>query len=242
MLDPSPHRSRRSRRPQLRTLRTMAIPAVLAAMLLSSCGADDGAGDAAPDGLTGPELTLAIASASFDLTVGEDRRLILAVFTDQRERVAGGTITVRLAHLGDEPGGQAPLGAPLTATFLPISGLDIAVPERGPAVVGTDVLTGVYRLDVDLDAAGFWGASVTAELVDVGTVEGRTVFRVLEARRRSPSATRHHPRPTSYARTSRRASHRPPRSTHGSRQPTTTAPRRCIARASTTRSLPDARS
>lgn len=181
MPDLSAHRSRRSRRPRMRTLRTMAIPAVLAAMLLSSCGADDGAGDAATDGSTGPEITLAIASASFDLTVGEDRRLILAVFTDQRERVAGGTITVRLAHLGDEPGGQAALGAPLTATFLPISGLDIAVPERGPAVVGTDVLTGVYRLDVDLDAAGFWGASVTAELVDVGTVEGRTVFRVLEA-------------------------------------------------------------
>lgn len=181
MTDRTPRRTRRSaRRP---TSRALVLPTLLTALVLSACatdGASDGAPADGPAAAGSPETSLAVASASFDLAVGQDRRLLLAVFTDQRERVAGGTVTVRLAHLGDEPGGQAALGEPLTATFLPIPGLDIPAPERGPAVVGTDVLTGVYRADVDLDAPGFWGVSVTADLVDVGPVEGRTVFRVLE--------------------------------------------------------------
>jgi len=153
-----------------RTGKAVIAALVAVALLSAGCGTD-----------TEPEVTLAIAPASFDLAVGEGRRLLLAVFTDRRERVAGGTITVRLAHLGDGPSGTATLGEPMTATFLPIPGLDIPPPERGPAVVGTDVLTGVYRLDVDLDAAGFWGVQVIADLVGIGVVEGRATFRVLEA-------------------------------------------------------------
>jgi len=174
MTDRTPRRARH------RVARSVVVPVMLCTLLLAACGSDGdgGTGAATPDA---PPVTLAVAPASFDLAVGADRRLLLAVFTDRRERIAGGTVTVRLAHLGDEPGGQAALGEPLTATFLPIPGLDIPTPEHGPAVVGTDVLTGVYRLDVDLDAPGFWGVSVTADLLDVGTVEGRAVFRVLEA-------------------------------------------------------------
>jgi len=160
-----------------RSLRRTSATAVALALLTAACGS--ATDDASSPSGTGSGVTLAVAPASFDLAVGEGRRLLLAVFTDGRERVAGGTITVRLAHLGDEPGGQAALGAPLTATFLPIPGLDVPAPERGPAVVGTDVLTGVYRVDVDLDAPGFWGVSVTADLVGLGTAEGRAVFRVL---------------------------------------------------------------
>jgi hypothetical protein len=151
----------------------------LSALLISACGGD--VGSDAPAAEAAADVTLAIAPASFDLAVGRDRRLLLAVFTDRRERVAGGTVEVRLAYLGAEPGGEATLGAPLTADFLPIVGLDIPAPELGPAVVGTDALTGVYHLRVDLDAEGFWGVSVTADLVDIGRVEGRAVFRVLGA-------------------------------------------------------------
>ncbi len=159
-----------------RTAHARILAATLPLMLLATaCSADE------PGAPAAPEVTLAIAPASFDLAVGEDRRLLLAVFTDRRERVAGGTVTVRLAHLGDEPGGQATLGDPMTATFLPVPGLDVPAPERGPAVVGTDLLTGVYRVDVDLDAAGFWGVQVTADLLDVGPVEGRAVLQVLPA-------------------------------------------------------------
>jgi len=178
MLIPPAHRRSRTRRAVPQRARIGATLA-LSALLVAACGAAAGPDT---DGQAGaPDVTLAIAPASFDLAVGEDRRLLLAVFTDRRERVAGGTVEVRLAYLGAEPGGEATLGAPRTATFLAIPGLDIPAPDPGPAVVGTDALTGVYRLDVDLDAAGFWGVSVTAELVGVGTVAGRAVFRVLES-------------------------------------------------------------
>jgi hypothetical protein len=161
--------------------RRLALTAGLAVatVLLAACSGGSGRGADGPAVPAASDVTLAVAPASFDLAVGADRRLLLAVFTDRRERVAGGTVAVRLAYLGEEPGGQAALGEPLTATFLPIPGLDIPAPEQGPAIVGTDVLTGVYRVDVDLDAAGYWGVSVTADLLDVGTVEGRAVLRVL---------------------------------------------------------------
>ncbi len=150
------------------------------ALLAGACGtASEPAAPAGPGDGADAAAGLAIAPASFDLAVGADRRLLLAVFTDQRERVAGGEVTVRLAHLGDEPGGEAALGDPHTATFLPIPGLDVPAPDVGPAVVGTDVLTGVYRLDVDLDRPGFWGVAVTADLVDRGPTVGRTIVQVL---------------------------------------------------------------
>ena len=160
-----------------RTLR--AALALLATLALTVAGCAGGTDAPASSGDAAKELS--IFPASFDLAVGEDRRLLLGVFTDRRERVAGGSVTVRLAHLGQEPSGQATLGEPLTATFLPVPGLDLPVPEDGPAVVGTDVLTGVYRLDVDLDAPGFWGVQVVANLADVGTLTGQTVLQVLEA-------------------------------------------------------------
>jgi len=159
--------------------RTLTTGLALTAVLLAGCSGGPGRGTDRPALPAGGDVTLAVAPASFDLAVGSDRRLLLAVFTDRRERVAGGTVEVRLAYLGEEPGGQASLGEALTGTFLPIPGLGIPAPEQGPAIVGTDVLTGVYRVDVDLDAAGYWGVSVTADLVDVGTVEGRAVIRVL---------------------------------------------------------------
>jgi len=160
------------------TVRRATLAGLAALLLLAGCTSADDEPDATP-GAEQPDVSLAIAPASFDLATGTDRRLLLAVFTDRRERVAGGSVTVRLAHLGDEPSGQAPLGDPAEATFLPIPGLDVPVPDGGPAVVGSDVLTGVYELAVDLDAPGFWGVSVSADLAGVGAVEGRAVFTVL---------------------------------------------------------------
>jgi len=166
-------------RPQVRPRSRLAGLLLLTALLAAACGTDGGSSAGGPIGA--PEVTLAIAPASFDLAVGEDRRLLLAIFTDRRERVAGGTVEVRLAYLGAEPGGEAALGPARTASFLAIPGLGIPAPDPGPAIVGTDALTGVYRLDVDLDAPGFWGVSVVAEIVGIGTVQGRAVFRVLAA-------------------------------------------------------------
>jgi hypothetical protein len=162
----------------LRT-RSLIVTAVATVLLVACSGGDAGPTD--PTATSAADGSLALAPANFDLAVGQDRRLILAVFTDQRERIAGGELTLRLAHLGDEPGGEATLGAPVTATFLPIPGLDIPAPEAGPSIVGTDVLTGVYRADVDLDAAGFWGVWARAELTDGRVLEGQAILQVLDA-------------------------------------------------------------
>jgi hypothetical protein len=159
----------------------MRIPTVLAAaaILLVACSSptDSDAGDPAASAIT----ELAIAPASFDLYVGPSQRLILAIFTDQRDRIAGGEVTLRLAFLGDEPGGEAALGPALRATFVAIPGLDVEQPDIGPAIVVSSVLSGVYRAEVDLDRAGFWGVFVEAALVGGPTVSGRTVVRVLDA-------------------------------------------------------------
>jgi hypothetical protein len=153
---------------------------VATSLLLVSCGADDGA-DSDLTGDTAAAAGLALATASFDLAVGPAQRLIVAVFTDARERVVGGEVTFRLAHLGDQPGGEAALGAPVTATFLPVPGLEPAPPAEHPRVETGGVLTGVYRAEVALDEPGFWGLYVEADLGSGGTVSGRTVFRVLAA-------------------------------------------------------------
>ncbi len=144
---------------------------------LAGC-ARDGADTSSP---TGVPVTqgLALAVASFDLAIGPSERLLVAVFTDERERVAGGEITFRLAHLGEQPSGQADPGPPIAATFLPMPGLDVPQPTEGPAVVGTDLLTGVYRADVSFDAPGFWGLLVEAKMVDGRVLGGQTVLRVL---------------------------------------------------------------
>jgi hypothetical protein len=159
----------------------MRIPTVLAAaaLLLSACSGatDDAAGTGTDPAITG----LAIAPASFDLHVGASQRLILALFTDQRDRIAGGEVTIRLAFLGDKPGGEAELGPAQTAVFLEIPGLDVAPPTRGPAVVESSVLLGVYRAEVDLDRAGFWGVFVEAVLAGGPEVSGQAILQVLEA-------------------------------------------------------------
>lgn len=156
------------------------------ALTLAACGADGGAGTgagpdpaAAPGTEAGVEVELAVAPASFDLAVGPDRRLILAVFTADRGRVAGGTVRVRLGHLGDEPGGQAELGPAVTATWLPVPGLDVPTPDDGPAVVEGGVLTGVYAARVALDAPGYWGVVVEADLTDGRRAVGRAIVPVL---------------------------------------------------------------
>lgn len=149
-----------------------------ALLLLSACGP---AGTGTPEPAIAEVSELAIAPASFDLHVGTAQRLILGVFTDQRDRIAGGEVTVRLAYLGEEAGGQAELGPAVTATFLPVPGLDLPEPDRGPAIVASGVLSGVYRAEVDLDRAGLWGILVEAALVGGPTVSGQAVVRVLAA-------------------------------------------------------------
>jgi hypothetical protein len=161
-------------------VRTTAVALILA-LTATACGAGDagGGGGDDPGGGAGETVELAVAPASFDVAVGPDRRLVLALFTADRERVAGGEVVVRLGHLGDEPGGEAELGPPVSASWLPVPGLDVPAPADGPAVVESGVLTGVYAARVALDAPGYWGVLVEARLTDGRTARGRAIVPVL---------------------------------------------------------------
>jgi hypothetical protein len=160
-----------------RTIGAVLTAAALAAAACSPSGPSDAAGV----GGSTEVLELAIAPASFDLAVGSDRRLLLAVFTGERERVVGGEVMVRLAHLGAQRGGSGELGPAVAATWLPVPGLDLPAPDTGPTVATGGLLTGVYAARVDLDRPGFWGVLVEATLTDGRTAAGRATVAVLEA-------------------------------------------------------------
>ena len=167
------HRPERPRTAPIRPwLLTLALTLALT-LVLPAC--------TTPPDASAPPVELAVAPASFDVAVGPAERLILAVFTTDRERVVGGTVTVRLAHLGDEPGGTAVPGDPVTATWLPVPGLDVPRPTGGPDVVAGGILSGAYRAVVALDRPGFWGVVVETTLGDGRRAEGRAVLRVLAA-------------------------------------------------------------
>lgn len=147
-------------------------------LLLAACGGSD-ASSGTETAATGTESTdLAVQVASYDVATGEDQRLIVGVFTPGRGVVGGGEVTFRLGFVGDEPSGQATLGDPVTATFVPVPGKGPDELTDAPAVIeGPGV--GVYQAVVDLDQPGFWGVQVVAEMADGTTRTGSTTFPVL---------------------------------------------------------------
>jgi len=160
---------------------TGTLLAAALALLAPACGPGDAGSGGTAGSASVPPVELAIAPASFDLAVGSDRRLIVAVFTTDRERVVGGEVRLRLAHLGEQPGGSAELGPPVAAVWLPVPGLDVPAPATGPAVAEGGLLTGVYAARVDLDRPGFWGLLVEATLTDGRLAVGRATVAVLPA-------------------------------------------------------------
>lgn len=159
--------------------RTGGVPALLAlGALLGACG---GPGPAASDGAresVDASDELAIAVASFDLHVGEDRRLLAAVFTADRALLGGGEVEFQLGHLGDEPGGEAAVDRSATARWLPVPGSPVSASSDVPAPLDDPLLAGVYAARVDLDRPGYWGLRVIARTEDGSLREGRTVLLV----------------------------------------------------------------
>jgi hypothetical protein len=155
-------------------------------LLAVACG-DGGTGDDGPsagppdaDGQAEDTFELSVAVASYDLAVGEDRRLLTGLFTADRQLLAFGEVTFQLAFLGDEPGGQAELTQETTATYLPVPGMEPEGDSDQPILLEDPTGNGVYAGRVDLDQPGFWGVRVIAELADGRVVEGNTAFAVGE--------------------------------------------------------------
>lgn len=131
-----------------------------------------------PEDASAPALSVAVAS--FDVSVGEEQRLMAGLFSAQQELLAFGDVTFQLGFLGDEPTGAAELAQETQASFLPVPGLEPTGESASPILLTGQPGSGVYAATVTLDSPGFWGLRVVAELADGTTLEGTTSFLVQE--------------------------------------------------------------
>lgn len=173
--------------------RVARLTAVLsaAALVLVACGQNGGDSDDEPtngdngdaDGADDEEVddtVLGVAIASYDLAVGEEQRLMAGLFSQAQELLVFGEVTFQLGYLGEEQGGEAELREPMTATFLPVPGMEPPGDGDQPTLTGRSDAdgSGVYATDVVFDQPGYWGLRVVAELEDGHQMEGNTVFSV----------------------------------------------------------------
>jgi hypothetical protein len=177
-----PATSRRSRSRATGRRRALALVALVAlVVLVAACGDGDRGGNdpEATDGdSTAAGAELAVAVASFDLHVGDDVRLLTGLFTPERQLVAFGEVTYQLGFLGEDEGGEAALTQQVTASYLPIPGMEPSGAGDVPTLLTDTSGNGVYEARVELDQPGNWGVRVLAELDDGRTLEGQAVFTV----------------------------------------------------------------
>lgn len=155
---------------------------VALALLAGACGADDStetasATDQDTEGSDQDVVDLSVAIASFDLAVGDDRRLLVGLFTSDAELLTFGEVDLELAFLGEDLAGEAEISQRVTGSFLPVPGWEPEGSNDRPTVEATDG-RGVYAAQVAFDTPGNWGLRVVGELDDGRQVEGRTVFNV----------------------------------------------------------------
>lgn len=126
------------------------------------------------------ESELGVAAASYDLAVGEDQRLMAGLFSQSRELLIHGDVTFQLGYLGEEAQGEADLREPVTASFMPVPGMEPPTESDEPMLVGGSDAdgNGVYVTNVTFDQPGNWGLRVIAELEDGRQMEGSTIFTV----------------------------------------------------------------
>ncbi|MGH9267783.1 MAG: TlpA family protein disulfide reductase, partial [Acidimicrobiales bacterium] len=128
-----------------------------------------------PDGLVA-------AAASFDVAVGEPRRFLVGLFSDDRGNVGYGTVEFNFSYLGTDRAEDDPRPGPsATAGFLPVPGSEPPTPPQGPVFLRPSEGRGVYAADVGFDQPGIWEVEVTADLVTGGTVRATSAFEVLPA-------------------------------------------------------------
>ncbi|MEX0592824.1 MAG: hypothetical protein WD152_05065 [Nitriliruptoraceae bacterium] len=123
-----------------------------------------------------------VSFASFDVAVGEDQRILAGLRTSEAAIIAFGEVEFALAFLGDEPTEEVPVSQMSTARFLPVPG---AEPEPEGAEPHPRALTGqpgvgLYSARVDLNRPGRWALQVTADLGDGRSLQGTTIFMVLD--------------------------------------------------------------
>jgi hypothetical protein len=144
------------------------LAALATALVLSACAST-------PD-----PLELVVEPASFDIAVGEDQRLLVGLFTPERQLVAHGEVELGLAYLGDGSESSAEIEQSVPARFIPVPGGEVAQAATDAPSLVDDTGTGVYAARVDLDRAGVWGVRIVGELEDGTPISGNRTFQVLE--------------------------------------------------------------
>lgn len=143
---------------------------LVAALVVSACAADDG--DAAMD-----DETLAVAPASFDVSVGDDVRLLAGIFAPDRALLAFGQVTFELGPVGDDPQ-QVALTQRATASWLAVPGEEPDGSADQPRFLDGEPGSGVYAANVDFDQPGTWVLQVNATLEDGSQRSGTALFEV----------------------------------------------------------------
>jgi len=123
-----------------------------------------------------------VSFASFDVAVGEDQRILVGLRTAEAAVIAFGEVEFALAFLGDEPADEVPVSQTSTARFLPVPGAEPEPvgAESHPRPLTGEPGVGLYSARVDLDRPGRWALQVTADLGDGRSLQGATIFTVLE--------------------------------------------------------------
>jgi hypothetical protein len=146
---------------------------VLLSLTLLAASCTGGGPDEVPS--AAPEAgDLAVAIASFDVSAGDDQRLLAGVFTPTRELLVGGTIRFELGLVDDA--GDAALDQQVDARWLAVPGMEPA-DQSGPRLLAGEPGSGVYEARVDLDTPGVWALRVVAD-VDGEQWTGQTAFTV----------------------------------------------------------------
>ncbi|MBW3561908.1 MAG: hypothetical protein KY437_05360 [Actinobacteria bacterium] len=172
--------------------RLLAVFSVLG-VLVASCASANGASEASV-GATTEDRGLAVVVASFDVAVGDDQRLLVGVFTPDRQIVGGGEVQMRFTPPGGATGTESV--REVTGRFLPVPGSGTPADLQTPVVLGEPAshehapgeassphdhgepdAAGVYQTRIDLDRAGIWQVTVTATL-DGTTRSGTAAFQV----------------------------------------------------------------
>jgi hypothetical protein len=118
--------------------------------------------------------------ASVDLYTAAPQRVAFGLVMPDGTLVSFGKVRVDFAFVGSAAQPTEPEPGPsATATYIPTFG----TPDRpgGPRITAPDEARGVYQAsDVVFDRAGFWTATVTADIDGSGPQTAQTTFQVLE--------------------------------------------------------------
>jgi hypothetical protein len=155
------------------------VAAVFALGVLAvACSSDDE--PPPPTGPTGNSSGMVAIAASVDLYRGDPQRVAFGLVMPDNRLVSFGTVDVAFSLVGDAAQASDPEPGPTaTAAFVPTYGTPDG--SSGPVVTSPTQARGVYEAtDVVFDTAGFWVATVTADIEGLGPQTAEASFAVLD--------------------------------------------------------------